>query len=173
MLEMSSEVDKIFSALSKAQGKVEGAKKEVANTFFKSRYADLSSVWEACRAALTENELAVVQTPSCTLDEAGGIAVHVTTMLTHASGQWIRDTVTMRPKENSPQGVGSTITYARRYALAAIAGVAPEDDDGNAASGRGGATVEDVRAKFQKPVTPIVRSAPGNIVTPATAQSNS
>jgi hypothetical protein len=145
---------------------MEGAKKDAANPFFKSKYADLSSVWDACRGALTRNELAVVQTPSCVIDEAGCL-VNVTTMLVHSSGQWIRDMVSMKPKENSPQGVGSTITYARRYALAAIAGVAPEDDDGNAATGRAVAgAIADVKARFQ---TPVVASTPGKIVTPATA----
>lgn len=162
MIENSTELDKLASALAKAQSEMEGAKKEVANTFFKSRYADLASVWEACRGPLTRNGLSVVQTASATYDEAGPL-VSVSTMLMHETGQWIRDTITMKPKENTPQGVGSAITYARRYALAAIAGVAPEDDDGNAASGRADKGA-DIKAKFQQ-------TQPGRIVTPATAQT--
>lgn len=105
--------------------------KDSTNPHFKSSYADLASVWDACRDALSENGIAVIQTPHT--DEASNC--HVVTMLTHASGQWVRDTFSLPPTKADPQGYGSAITYMRRYALAAIVGVAPEDDDGNAASG--------------------------------------
>lgn len=165
MIQYSAELDKLAAALAKAQGEMEGAKKDNANPFFKSKYADLASVWDACRAALSKNELSVVQTVSATNDEAG-VIVNVSTMLLHSSGQYVHDTVSIKPKENSPQGVGSTITYARRYALAAIAGVAPEDDDGNAASARadkGSGAGSDVKARF-------TQQAPAKIVTPSQAQ---
>ena len=164
MIEQSVELNELATALAKAQGEMEGAKKENANPFFKSRYADLASVWEACREPLSKNGLSVVQTTSATNDETG-VTVHVSTMLMHSSGQWVRDTISVKPKENTPQGVGSTITYLRRYALSAIAGVAPEDDDGNAASARGGSAA-DAKARFQQPQAPPVA---GKIVTPATA----
>lgn len=167
MIETSVELKNLSAALATAQAEMEGAKKDANNPFFKSKYADLAAVWEACRGPLTKNGLAVVQTPSS--DEAGNVCV--TTMLLHSSGEWIRDTVTMKPKENSPQGIGSTITYARRYALAAIAGVAPEDDDGEAAQGRGSSKVDALRNKFTTPVVsnlPTGTPAPaGKIVTPA------
>jgi hypothetical protein len=162
-IEKSLELGELATALAKAQATMEGAKKDAANPFFKSRYADLASVWEACREPLSSNNLSVVQTASGDLEGN----VHVTTMLLHASGQWIQDTLTMKPKENTPQGIGSTITYARRYALSAMVGVAPEDDDGEAAQGRAASKTEAIRAKFVNP-TPVV-ATPGKIVTPATA----
>ena len=129
-METSEQINELAAALAKAQGAIKGAVKDSTNPHFRSSYADLASVWEACRSALTENNLAIVQTPHT--DEAGNC--HIVTMMTHASGQWIRDTFSLPPTKADPQGYGSAITYMRRYALAAIVGVAPEDDDGNAAS---------------------------------------
>jgi len=129
--EMSAEIGELAAALAKAQGEMEGAAKSADNPFFKSKYADLSAVWSAARKALSTNNLAVIQTTEPTEDR-----VVVVTTLAHASGQWIRGKLSMRPVKSDPQGVGSCITYARRYALAAMVGVAPEDDDGNAASGK-------------------------------------
>lgn len=126
----SETIGKLAEALSKAQAKIKGATKDTANPFFKSKYADLASVWDACRDALTANGLSIVQTMG---DGVGGVTVITT--LAHSSGEWIRGSLTLKPVKEDPQGVGSAITYARRYALAAMVGVAPEDDDGNAASG--------------------------------------
>jgi hypothetical protein len=143
----SEQINEIAAALSKAQAVIEGAKKDSANPFFKSTYADLASVWDACRKPLTDHGLSVAQTAAT--DEGG---VGITTILMHASGQWLRDTLVMKPVKDDPQGVGSCITYARRYALAAMVGVAPEDDDGNAASARNGASKPTaVAAKVSKP----------------------
>lgn len=128
-MEMSGNIASLALALSKAQSEIKGALKDSNNPFFKSKYADLSSVWDACRGPLTKNELAIVQTIAGDSDN-----VIVTTMLVHSSGEWVKDSLTMVPVKKDPQGAGSAITYARRYALAAIAGVTPEDDDGNAAS---------------------------------------
>ena len=125
----SENINELGSALAKAQGAIEGALKDTANPFFKSKYADLSSVWDACRQQLTVNGLSIVQTPT---EAENGIGVE--TMLIHASGQWLSNTFTMPVSKADAQGVGSAITYARRYALAAMVGVAPEDDDGNAAT---------------------------------------
>lgn len=128
----SEQIDEIAAALAKAQGQIEGAKKDAANPFFKSKYADLASVWDACRTALAVNGLAVIQSPS-----ADGMRVSVDTLLAHGSGQWMRGTVSVTAKEDTPQAIGSAITYLRRYALQSFVGVAPEDDDGNAASAKG------------------------------------
>jgi hypothetical protein len=128
----SAQIDELSTALSKAQGLIEGAKKDAANPFFKSKYADLASVWDACRAALAVNGLAVIQSPA-----AEGTRVSVDTLLTHSSGQWVAGTVSVTAKEDSPQAIGSAITYLRRYALQSFVGVAPEDDDGNLASAKG------------------------------------
>lgn len=126
----SEQINELAAALSKAQGAMLGAVKDSSNPFFKSKYADLSAVWDACRAALKANGLSVTQTT----DGDDASVVTVITTLMHSSGQWIDGSLTMRPKVADPQGIGSTITYARRYALAAMVGVCPEDDDGNAAS---------------------------------------
>lgn len=128
----SEHINELAGALAKTQGQIEGATKSSINPFFKSKYAGLSSVWDACRKALTNNGLAVVQSPS-----AQGIQVTVTTRLLHVSGQWIEGDVRTEAKDASPQSVGSAITYLRRYALQSFIGVAPEDDDAEAAQGRG------------------------------------
>lgn len=134
----SESIAKLAEALSKAQGKIKGAAKDTANPFFKSKYADLASVWDACRDQLSAHGLSVIQTT-----EDGLEYVTIITTLSHSSGEWIRGRLTMKPVKNDPQGVGSAITYARRYALAAIVGVAPEDDDGEAASGRPQRTIKE------------------------------
>jgi hypothetical protein len=140
----SASIAKLAAALAKAQGEIEGASKDKTNPHFKSAYADLASVWDACRAALSKNEIAVIQTPS-----ADGSKVTVETILAHSSGEWISDQLTMTAQDARPQAIGSCITYARRYALSAMVGVAPEDDDGNAASGRTNGGAEKVVATPQ------------------------
>lgn len=123
-------IGKIALALAKAQAKIEGAKKDTENPFYKSKYADLSSVWDACRSALSENELSVSQ-PTDIMD--GQIIVR--TILMHSSGESITGILPVMVGEKcTAQQLGSAITYNRRYALAAIVGVAPEEDDGNVAS---------------------------------------
>ena len=119
-------------ALSKAQGEIKGAVKDSANPFFKAKFADLSSVRDACQEALTKYGIAYVQSPS-----AEGAKVSITTLLCHESGEWVSGTITATGKDESAQSVGSVITYLRRYALASMAGVAPEDDDGESAQPRG------------------------------------
>jgi hypothetical protein len=128
----SAQLEKLFAALSKAQAKVEGAVKGKKNPAFPgSKYADLASVWDACRGPLAENELCVIQQP---LND--GPKVGLRTTIGHASGQWIASTVWTTPKDQGPQALGSCLTYLRRYSLSAAVGVAPDDDDGNAAEGR-------------------------------------
>ena len=127
----SDSIAAIAAALSKAQSAMGAAKKDSTNPHFKSRYADLASIWEACREPLTKNGLAVVQLPG--KDEAG---YYVETVLTHSSGEFISEKLHIVPTKDDPQGLGSAITYARRYGLAAVAGIAPDDDDGEAAMGR-------------------------------------
>lgn len=127
----SDSIAALAAALSKAQSAMGAAKKDSTNPHFKSRYADLASIWEACREPLTKNGLAVVQLPG--KDEAG---YYVETVLTHGSGEFIAAKLHIVPTKDDPQGLGSAITYARRYGLAAVAGIAPDDDDGEAAMGR-------------------------------------
>lgn len=139
----SAEIKDLAAALSKVQKEIKGAAMDSANPFYKSKYADLTSVWEACRALLAANNLAVVQTNGPT----DGSTVTVITTLLHTSGQWIRGELTMRPVKSEPQQIGSAMTYARRYALSAIVGVCPEDDDGAAASG----TVKQISKAQERP----------------------
>lgn len=127
----SATIAKLATALSKAQAEMEGATKDSVNPHFKSRYADLAAAWEACRAPLTKHGLAVLQLP-----RADGPQVTITTLLTHESGEFIGEALTLTAQQNTPQGIGSAITYGRRYGLMALVGIAPEDDDGEAAEGR-------------------------------------
>ena len=122
----SEEIAELATALAKAQGKITGAQKGTKNTFFNSSYADLAACWDACREALSENGLSVVQAPRGTST--------IDTLLLHSSGQWIKSRLTVKPTKDDAQGQGSALTYARRYALAAMVGLAQVDDDGNAAS---------------------------------------
>lgn len=129
-MEQSDTITALATALAKAQATIEGAIKGKVNPAFKSKYADLSSVWDACREQLTANGLSVVQFPGEVVDGR----MTLTTQLLHASGEWMRATMAVPLTKADAQGAGSAITYARRYALAAVVGVSPEDDDGNAAS---------------------------------------
>jgi hypothetical protein len=125
----SEQINELAAALAKAQGDLKGAVKDSANPFFKSKYADLASVWDACRTPLSKNGLSIIQTHVPSPDE-----VVVETTLAHSSGQWISSVLSAKPVKNDPQGIGSCITYLRRYSLSSMVGIAPEDDDGNAAS---------------------------------------
>ena len=127
----SETINEIALALSKAQADITGALKDSSNPFFKSKYADLASCWDACRKQLASNGLAVVQTT----DWVDGVVL-VRTMLMHSSGQWIAGILPVKTKDDGPQAQGSGITYARRYALAAIVGLAQIDDDAEAAQAR-------------------------------------
>jgi len=132
-MEKSEQINELAKALSAAQGEIVGAAKDTENTFFHSSYADLQSVWDAIRPALSKHSLAVVQGAG----SDNGSAV-VTTLLMHSSGQWVQDRLVMTPTKHDPQAMGSAITYARRYALMAMVGIAPVDDDGNSVSGNEG-----------------------------------
>jgi hypothetical protein len=129
----SEQVNELAAALAKAQGQLEGAKKSSSNPFFKSKYADLAECWNTCREALTANEISVIQMPE-EINENGRL--NITTMLAHSSGQYISSTLTMTVTKLDPQAIGSAITYGRRYALAAMVGLAQEDDDGEKAMAR-------------------------------------
>ena len=127
----SESIAGLAAALAKAQGAMKGAIKDSANPFFKSKYADLASVVEAIRAAFSANGLSYIQT----VEPSEKDEVRVETTLLHASGEWISCGVLSLPVSKvDAQGYGSALTYARRYSLSAAVGVAPEDDDGNAAS---------------------------------------
>lgn len=124
----SEQINELMTALAKAQGVMKPAIKDSTNPHFKSQYADLASVWEACREALSSNGLSVVQI----LDFAGEKQVLVT-ILGHSSGQWIKSIIALPIQRPGPQELGSCLSYTRRYSLAAMVGVFQDDDDGERA----------------------------------------
>jgi hypothetical protein len=124
-----TEKSQIAAALAKAQAEMGKALKQSVNPAFRSKYADLGSVMDACLPALNANGIAVIQ-PSGE-DDTGR---HVETILIHESGERLSCRVPLIVAKNDMQGYGSAVTYARRYGLMSMAGIAPEDDDGNAAA---------------------------------------
>lgn len=133
----SNELNELAVALSEAQGKMKPAKMNATNPFLKNKYADLGAVMDACRDVLSECGLSFVQMAFTPPSEEFGAAVGVETMLLHSSGQWLSERFVLPVGDEKGKSVmqvaGSAITYARRYALAAMLGiVADEDADGNA-----------------------------------------
>lgn len=146
-MQMKSEaINELATALSKAQANVETALEDKQNPHFRSHYASLNSVWQACRSALSNNGLSVSQ-----ITDIEGDMLVLNTYLMHSSGQWIRSRMPIISVKTTPQAIGSAVTYMRRYTLAAIVGVAPgDDDDGNAAEDKSGRDQKFVR--YQIPV---------------------
>ncbi len=123
----SESIIELSKALVQFHVKVDKVKKDANNPCFKSKYASLSSILDSIDMPLIECGLSIVQMPS---GENG-----LTTLLLHSSGEYIGETYVMTPTKNNPQGLGSAITYQRRYALGAILSLnIDEDDDGNGAS---------------------------------------
>lgn len=167
-MKQSESIAALAAALAKSQMQIQPALKNTVNPYFKSHYANLEAVWEACREPLNKNGLSVVQFP-CDGD-AGRIGL--CTILMHLSGEWMSEVVTTRAVKDDPQGLGSALTYLRRYSLAAVVGIcATEDDDGNAASATGKlqATAQVEHVRTQQPVAseprkiqqPLVQSTSG------------
>lgn len=129
ILETSEEIAEIAKALPKAQAAMGDVFKTAVNPAFRSKYANLANVIEAVVPALNANGLSLLQPAAF-----DGEFVRVATMFLHESGQWMRCTVSVVPAKKDAQGIGSAQTYLRRYGLMSMSGVAPEDDDGNAAS---------------------------------------
>lgn len=127
----SEQLDKIAPALAAALPAVQNAVKDAKNPHFRSTYATLAAVIDTTKPVLAEHGITVLQSPGWHEGRAT-----VTTRLLHASGQWIEGTAETPVAKQDPQGVGSAITYLRRYGLAALAGITQEDDDGNTASQR-------------------------------------
>lgn len=122
----------IITALLNAQKEFPTVKKEDTNPFFKSSYAGLPSVLEVVLPVLNKHGLVVSQSPITLGDRIG-----VETTIYHTSGEFIESEFTLNLAKNDPQGAGSAITYARRYALVSILGLnVDEDDDGNVASNK-------------------------------------
>ena len=178
IISQSPELDQLATALAKAQGAIRGAVKDSTNPAFRSSYANLASVWEACRDQLSANGLAVSQHVGRLEDGSAS----VTTLLLHASGQHIASMVSATPKDQSSAAVGSVLTYLRRYALSAAVGIAPiEDDDDGQAAGTPPARAQGMRPPepspaLQRTAQRVVEAFPGASVegierTPVPASS--
>ena len=127
-MRMSDTIAELACALSKAQGQIEDATKTGINPAFRSKYADLAAVRAVIREPLAVNDLSIVQFPR-TVDGA----VEVETMLIHKSGEFLAETLRIPVGKWDAHGIGSGITYSRRYGLMSILALASDDDDGNAA----------------------------------------
>ncbi len=130
----SEQLNELFSALAKAQAEMAVAELSSSNPFFKSKYADFTTIVKASRPSLTKNGLCVIQQ---ILPNEGFGTLH--TVLGHSSGQFIESQVEIKPIKADVQSVGSYITYLKRYSYAALVGLTTgeEDDDGEAAVQRG------------------------------------
>lgn len=126
--DQSQDTKLLAQALTKCQGQLDGALKDKSNPFFKSKYADLESVWGVARKPLSDNKLAITQTP----DKEGN---HLITVLMHESGQWTKGYWPILVAKKDSQGFMASVTYARRGALSAMVGIYQADDDGNTSSG--------------------------------------
>ncbi len=165
----SESIKNIAAALCEVQSEIRGYKEDSNNPFYDSKYGDLTSVWAAIRKPLAANGLSIVQTiehcePMQALPEMKnkkgevlpppGDPVTIETILMHKSGEWISGKLEIRADRPGPQAIGIAITYGRRYSLAAIVGIAPEDDDAE------GATNHDQQTKQTKPKA-TARAKPG------------
>lgn len=128
-IETSPSIENLAAALGRFQSETHGVVRDAVNPFHKNRYATLEAVIETARPGLAKAGLAFLQAPA----GWGGSFVELTTMLMHGgSGEWIRFTTSMPIPKPDPQGVGSAITYGCRYALMAMLGLPPMDDDAEA-----------------------------------------
>lgn len=137
----SEQINELIAALAKAQGEMGPAMKGSVNPHFKSKYADLGSIWEACREPLSNHGLAVTQTMR---PVEGG--TELITLLGHSSGQWMASSIMLPIQKNGPQELGSCLSYCRRYALASMVGVYVGDDDDSEIA------MKPIRTKVRLPV---------------------
>jgi hypothetical protein len=133
----SIEIGALVESLAKARKAFGAVKKTAENPYFKSSYADLSGLIAATSNALSDNGLVMIQSPG---GMNGGGAIPIISLLAHSSGQWIRGELMMPCAKKDAQGVGSAVTYGRRYSYQSMLNIAAEeDDDGNEATGRSSA----------------------------------
>ena len=133
-MKQSENITDLATALCLAQAQMGGAVKDSNNPFFKSTYADLTSIIKVIKKPLSDNGLSFVQLP---ITSEGGKGVGVITMLMHNSGQWLQGEYLLPMDKITPQGAGSCLSYSRRYALQALLGIPAVDDDSEAAMFRG------------------------------------
>ena len=127
-MKQSESINKLAMALVKAQAEMGGAVKDAKNPFFKSNYADLTSVIKAIKEPFANNGLAFIQFPINAEKSVG-----VTTRIIHESGEWLEQDYLLPLVKSDPQSAGSALTYARRYALVSMAGIPTVDDDAESA----------------------------------------
>ena len=130
-MQHSESIAKIAEALAAFQSEVKDPRRDGNNPHFKSKYVQIDGLLDAVRPVLSKHGLSVVQSTG-----GNGQDISVTTMILHASGEWIEtDALVLKAQQVTPQGAGSAVTYGRRYGLSAALGVAwDDDDDGNEAS---------------------------------------
>lgn len=134
-MDSSPDISELSKALFSIQNNLPPAIKDARNTFVGNDYATLNSVMETCRDALYSHGIWLVQLPCPAPVELGSGHIGLETRLTHIdSGQWLSSVTVIPLPKSDPQGLGSALTYARRYSLCTILGIITEDDDGNAAS---------------------------------------
>ena len=146
----SSAITILSQAMLKVQQQLQPASKDARNTYVGNDYATLNSVMDACKDALISHGIWLTQLPCPAPVELGTGHIALETKLIHAeSGEWISSTAVIPLPKNDPQGMGSAITYARRYSLCAMLGIITEDDDGNTASNPDHKQIRQQRAKAQ------------------------
>lgn len=154
-MSQSEKLGELAKALAKAQSEMTAALKSSENPHFRSKYADLSAVFDACKEALNQNGFAIVQRVE---NDPNGACVE--TMLLHSSGEFVSSKCWLPVAQKTAQAYGSAITYARRYGLTSLAGVAAdEDDDGNAASAPAQYAPRPAPAPVQRPA-PVQKAMP-------------
>lgn len=146
-MNQSEQINELATALSKCQSELTFAVKDSNNPFHKSKYADLTSVWDSIRQPLTKNGLSVSQ-----IVDINGDNTVLVSILMHTSGQWIRSCMPIINANKTAQGQGAGITYARRYALAALVGCVQDDDDAESAMPRDRGESK----KKEKDISPII-----------------
>ncbi len=128
----SDSIGELAKAIVSVQKGMEAAPASSENPFFKSHYADLNTCWEAVRGLLAASNLALIQTFGGTAE-----APSVITTLAHGpSGEWIKSELVIAPEKKTPQGVGSALTYGRRYSFAILGLTTAPDDDAEGAMNR-------------------------------------
>lgn len=157
----SESVTKLAPALLAAQKAITFAVKDAVNPHLRNKYADLPAVIDAIKVALNDAGIAFMQ--SGTRSDDGKL--HLTTRLMHESGEWIQDTLVMPIPKADPQGYGSALTYARRYALAAITGLYQDDDDGERSTAKSRDAAPVKKNLTQKIATELIGRLQNNAIT--------
>jgi hypothetical protein len=139
-MKQSEDITKLATALCAAQGEMGGAVKDAENPFFKSKYADLTSVIKAIKEPFLNHGLSYTQSPVSSENGVG-----VATRLLHTSGQWLEGEFVLPIVKQDPQSAGAAITYARRYSLQSMAGIPTADDDAEATQLRGAAPYTEIQ----------------------------